>query len=183
MVKIDKWVIKQSLFWLSSHIGEINTIETLSINLSGSSVGNNDIMQWIEKYLHEYEVPPQKISFEITETQAIENFEQTVAFIQHFQKRGCKFSLDDFGSGLASYGYLKELPIDHVKIDGRFIKDIATDKTDYALVKSIQTLARAMNKKTIAEFVENEAIIEKLQEIGIDYLQGYAIHKPEAVND
>ncbi|MFW8590427.1 EAL domain-containing protein [Glaciecola sp. 2405UD65-10] len=183
MVKIDKWVIKQSLFWLSSHIDEINSIETLSINLSGSSVGNNDIMQWIEKYLHEYKVPPQMISFEITETQAIENFEQTVAFIQHFQKRGCKFSLDDFGSGLASYGYLKELPIDHVKIDGRFIKDIATDKTDYALVKSIQTLARAMNKKTIAEFVENDVIIEKLQEIGVDYLQGYAIHKPEAVND
>lgn len=183
MVKIDKWVIKESLSWLSSHIDEIDSIDTLSINLSGSSVGNNDIMQWIEKYLHEYKVPAQKISFEITETQAIENFEQTVAFIQHFQKRGCKFSLDDFGSGLASYGYLKELPIDHVKIDGRFVKNIDTDKTDYALVKSIQSLARAMNKKTIAEFVENEATINTLHEIGIDYLQGYAIHKPEAVND
>jgi diguanylate cyclase (GGDEF)-like protein/PAS domain S-box-containing protein len=183
MVKIDKWVIKESLAWLSSHPDELASIDTLSINLSGSSVGNNDVMKWIDKYLIQYKVPAQKISFEITETQAIENYEQTVLFIKHFQEIGCKFSLDDFGSGLSSYGYLKELPIDHVKIDGRFIKDIATDTTDYALVESIQTLARAMNKKTIAEYVENEQIIEKLQEIGVDYLQGYAIHKPEQVSD
>jgi len=183
MVKIDKWVIEKSLAWLSSHPNQLDSMDTLSINLSGSSVGNIEIMQCIEKHLSDYKVPAQKISFEITETQAIENFERTIAFIQHFQEQGCKFSLDDFGSGLASYGYLKDLPIDHVKIDGRFIKDIAKDKTDFALVKSIQTLARAMNKKTIAEFVENEAIIEKLQEIGIDYLQGYAIHKPEQVDD
>lgn len=181
MIKIDKWVIKESLAWLSANPSEASALSSLSINLSGSSVGNNDVMQWIEKYLAEYHVPAHKISFEITETQAMENFEQTVTFIKHLQEKGCRFSLDDFGSGLASYGYLKELPINHVKIDGRFIKDIAIDKTDYALVESIQTLARAMDKKTIAEYVENELVVETLKEIGVDYLQGYAIHKPEPV--
>jgi EAL domain-containing protein (putative c-di-GMP-specific phosphodiesterase class I) len=119
----------------------------------------------------------------VTETATIANIATAADFIREIKKLGCKFSLDDFGSGNASYQYLKNLPVDFIKIDGAFIKDIHTSKDDYALVKSMQEIAHLMGKWTIAEFVENDEIIAILREIGVDYLQGYGIHKPTPLSE
>ena len=121
---------------------------------------------------------PEKICFEITETAAIENLDAAVSFINSLKKLGCKFSLDDFGSGLSSFAYLKNLPVDYLKIDGSFVKHMDTDAVDCAMVSSIHQLGSLIGMKTIAEFVENDAILKKLEEIGVDYAQGYGISKP-----
>lgn len=116
--------------------------------------------------------------FEITETSAIANLDIATQFITTLKKLGCRFALDDFGSGLSSFGYLKRLPVDYLKIDGIFVKDIVDDPIDYAMVKSINEIGHIMGMQTIAEFVENDAIKNKLNEIGVDYAQGYGLGKP-----
>jgi EAL domain-containing protein (putative c-di-GMP-specific phosphodiesterase class I) len=125
-----------------------------------------------------YEVPGSVICFEITETAAIANIEVATRFIQELKLLGCRFSLDDFGSGLSSFTYLKNLPVDYIKIDGSFVRDMETDAVDCAMVSSIHQLASVIGIKTIAEFVENDGIRNKLAEIGIDYAQGYGISRP-----
>ena len=127
--------------------------------------------------------PAHKISFEITETAAIANLSYATKFINQLKEQGCLFSLDDFGSGLSSFAYLKNLPVDYLKIDGLFVKDILHDKVDLAMVKSINEVGHVMNKKTIAEFVENEAIFNLLKSLGIDYAQGYGIGKPVPLDE
>ncbi|WP_395339428.1 EAL domain-containing protein [Ningiella sp. W23] len=179
MAKVDQWVIEHSFEWLSEQGNAIKEIERCSINLSGQSIGSEALKQRIIQCFERFKIPHNKICFEITETHAIENIDQTIEFMGYFQQRGCQFSLDDFGSGLSSYGYLKTLPIDNIKIDGRFVQGIAADSVDYAMVESIQAVAHAMGKKTIAEYVENEEIIAELKKIGVDVLQGYAIEKPK----
>ncbi len=181
MLKIDKWVVEQTFEWLSRNPAEVNSIDNCSINLSGVSIGDAGLTQLLKTCFQTYQIRHDKICFEITETHAIEDIDSTIEFIELFQDLGCKFSLDDFGSGLSSYGYLKALPINNVKIDGRFVQGIAADPADYAMVKSIHAVAEAMGKKTIAEYVENAEVIEKLRAIGIDYLQGYAIDVPNPV--
>jgi EAL domain-containing protein (putative c-di-GMP-specific phosphodiesterase class I) len=123
-------------------------------------------------------VDPGKICFEITETAAIENLDAAVDFITSLKKLGCRFSLDDFGSGLSSFAYLKNLPVDYLKIDGSFVKNMDTDAVDCAMVSSIHQLGSLIGMETIAEFVENNEILKKLEEIGIDYAQGYGISRP-----
>nr|WP_168710999.1 EAL domain-containing protein [Ningiella ruwaisensis] len=182
MSKIDKWVIAHTFNWLAQDLDKLNKLITCSINLSGQSLGNKELCTHLHECFERFGIPHSKIAFEITETQAMENVEQTIDFIQTFQSLGCKFSLDDFGSGLSSYGYLKTLPIDNVKIDGRFVKSIVDDSADFAMVESIHKVAHAMGKKTIAEYVEDEHIVKQLQKIGIDYLQGFGIHRPEAID-
>lgn len=131
----------------------------------------------IEKF-NEGRVPPEKICFEITETAAIGNLMKATRFMSVLKSRGCCFSLDDFGSGLSSFAYLKNLPVDYLKIDGVFVKDIVDDPIDYAMVKAINEMGHVMGKRTVAEFVEKDAILVKLREIGVDYAQGYGIAKP-----
>jgi EAL domain-containing protein (putative c-di-GMP-specific phosphodiesterase class I) len=135
-------------------------------------------MQFIIKELNESTIPPEKICFEVTETAAIGNLMKATRFMSILRNLGCRFSLDDFGSGMSSFAYLKELPVDYLKIDGIFVKDIADDPIDYAMVKAINEMGHVMGKETVAEFVEKEAILWKLREIGVDYAQGYAIAKP-----
>ncbi len=128
-------------------------------------------------------IPPEKICFEITETAAIANFDSAIHLIGTLRARGCRFALDDFGSGLSSFAYLKNLPVDFLKIDGMFVKDIVDDPIALAMVRSINEIGQVMGKQTIAEFVENDAILEKLREISIDYAQGFGVGRPRPLSE
>lgn len=176
--RIDRWVITNIFDWFSRHPEEFNKLSMCSINLSGQSLSDDEFLQEILKKFNTSGLSPWKFCFEITETTAIANLSSATHFITTLKDQGCRFALDDFGSGLSSFGYLKNLPVDYLKIDGLFVKDILDDPIDLAMVKSINSIGHVMGKKTIAEFVENNAILEKLREVGVDYAQGYGIEKP-----
>ncbi len=178
MQGLDRWVTQTALQWLQSHPEQLDHLKLCTINLSGHSLGDADFMQFIIKELNQSAIPPEKICFEVTETAAIGNLMKATRFMSILRNLGCRFSLDDFGSGMSSFAYLKNLPVDYLKIDGIFVKDIADDPIDYAMVKSINEMGHVMGKETVAEFVEKEPILWKLREIGVDYAQGYAIAKP-----
>ena len=180
---LDRWVIKNAFKLLSSHPEFLEKIEFVSINLSGQSVTSESFLNLIIEELMSSRIDPAKICFEITETVAISNLTKASEFISDLKKIGCRFALDDFGSGLSSFGYLKNLPVDYLKIDGMFVKDMVDDPIDHAMVKSINEIGHVMGMKTIAEFVENEAIMDKLKVLGVDFAQGYTIDKPSSFID
>jgi diguanylate cyclase (GGDEF)-like protein/PAS domain S-box-containing protein len=175
---MDQWVISHLFEWLVNKAGFMDQLAICSINLSGLSLSDETMLAFISEQFRLWSVPPHKICFEITETAAIANLSQATKFINQLRNQGCLFSLDDFGSGLSSFAYLKNLPVDFLKIDGLFVKDILDDKVDLAMVKSINEVGHIMGKKTIAEFVENERIFNLLHTLGVDYAQGYGIEKP-----
>lgn len=181
--KLDRWVIRTTFKWLSRRPERLNDLFLCGINLSGCSLTNNGVLDFIINQLGKYGIPPYKICFEVTETAAIVNLSNATHFIKALNELGCQFALDDFGSGLSSFAFLKNLPVDFLKIDGVFVKGIADDPIDLAMVKSINEIGHAMGKQTIAEFVENKGILDKLKrgEIGVDYVQGYAIGRPQPV--
>lgn len=171
MPKIDRWVIESTLHnvkYLSSQHGEV----TVSMNLSAVSIGNQDLLKDIKHLILSSGVNPSQLVFEITESSAISQMESARLFIKELKGIGCKFALDDFGTGFSSFSYLKYLPVDYLKIDGTFIRDILNDPVDQAMVKSIHNIAKSLNIKTIAEYVENESTLELLATMGIDYVQG-----------
>lgn len=178
VTKIDCWVIEHQFEYLSKHPDHLAKIKLCSINISGPSLTAPGFQQVVINSLNKYQIPANKICFEITETAAISNLSDANAFIDAMHKMGCRFALDDFGTGLSSFAYLKYLPVDFLKIDGVFVKGIVEDPIDYAMVKSIHEVACVMGKKTVAEFVENSDIQLKLKEIGVHYTQGYGIAKP-----
>jgi diguanylate cyclase (GGDEF)-like protein len=179
MLRIDQWVVRGVFKWMLNNPVKVACIEGLSINLSGHSVGDDSFLEFLVRQIEDSRIPPEKICFEVTETATIGNLSYAVDFINQVKKTGCRFSLDDFGTGMASYEYLQKLPVDILKIDGIFIKDIHTNPVNFAMVKSINELGHFMGKETIAEFVENNDILEVLREMGIDHVQGYAIEKPK----
>lgn len=183
MPLIDRWVIKQYFHWLRQYPEHIKHLTMCCINLSGSSLTDASFKQDVQKLFHDYAIPYHLICFEITETVAIVNLQNTLDFINHFRQQGCQFALDDFGSGFSSYGYLKNFPADFIKIDGHFVRDLLNDQYDKAIVKSIHDIARAMGMRTVAEYVENDHILAVLQQLNIDYAQGYAIAKPQPLAD
>ncbi len=183
MPQIDLWVLENLLKWYAEHPEELARLSMVSVNLSGESVGTPKMHRKIRRLLEAADFPYQRLCFEITESQAIANIDATKAFIETFKGLGCAFALDDFGSGFSSYGHLKELPIDLLKIDGQFVRHLDTSETDRAIVNSMAELARAVGVKTVAEFVENQTIREKLVAMGVDYLQGYAIHEPSLLSE
>ena len=137
-----------------------------------------EFVGFLEALFSECAIPPSCICFEITATAAIANLANAVAFIDRLRKLGCSFALDDFGSGLSSFAYLKTLPVDYLKIDGFFVKDIADNPIDFAMVKSINEIGKVMGMKTVAEFVESEKVVQMLGDIGVDFAQGYWVAKP-----
>jgi len=183
IAEIDRWVISEYFKWLAEHPQHLHALELGSINLSGHSLGDETCLRHIESELKAFAIPPEKICFEITETEAISNLAKAQGFIRKLKNHGCKFALDDFGSGFSSYAYLKNLPVDFLKIDGMFIKDIHKDPANYAMVESINHIGHVMGRQTIAEFVENHAIQQTLSRLGVDYMQGYGIAKPSALAD
>jgi EAL domain-containing protein (putative c-di-GMP-specific phosphodiesterase class I) len=177
--KIDAWVIQHAFDLLAAHPTFVEQVNFISINLSGPSLTNGGFLKSIISQINASGIEPGKICFEVTETVAISNMSAAITFITILKQVGCQFALDDFGSGLSSFGYLKKLPVDYLKIDGMFVKDMVDDPIDHAMVKCINDIGHVMGMKTIAEFVENDDIKNKLIEIGIDYVQGYGIGKPE----
>jgi len=181
MPSIDQWVVDNALKEIN-HIYEVSSDTykacVFTLNISGQSLSANDFANYILEKILEYAIEPAAICFEITETAAIANMSSAVDFIKKLKKAGCRFALDDFGSGLSSFSYLKTLPVDYIKIDGSFVRDICDDSTDRAFVESITQIAHVMNIRTIAEFVEVREIRDELQNIGVDYAQGYYISTP-----
>ncbi|MEO0802305.1 MAG: amino acid adenylation domain-containing protein [Cyanobacteria bacterium J06642_2] len=186
MQTIDRWVISTLFAHLSQHDWEteesillVNTGNFIcTINLSGNSLNDDGFIDFVEEQFRLHRVPPQIICFEITETLAIANLTKAAQLIEQIKSLGCSFALDDFGSGMSSFGYLKHLPVDYLKIDGIFIKDILHSRVAREIVEAINRIGHVMGLQTIAEFVENDEILEELRSLGIDYAQGYGISKP-----
>lgn len=174
--KLDQAIIARTFEGL---IASPDDDASYSINLSGATITDQDTANFIEKLIIKYDIDPSRLYFEITETAAIAHIDSAIQFIERLTRMGCRFALDDFGSGTSSFSYLQQLPISVIKIDGAFVKDIDKNSINHIFVESIQRTAVAMNKKTVAEFVENAEIVDELKKIGIDYAQGYHIHKPE----
>jgi diguanylate cyclase (GGDEF)-like protein/PAS domain S-box-containing protein len=183
--KLDQWVIQHIFETLKNHPGFLQDIEFICINLSGFSLTDKDLLDYIISHVlkNAHNIDSKKLCFEITETAAITNLSNASKFISKLREMGCKFALDDFGSGLSSFGYLKNLPVDYLKIDGMFVKDIADDPIDHAMVKSINEIGHVMGMDTIAEYVENDEIKGMLREIGVDYAQGYGISIPVSLDE
>jgi len=179
MPKLDRWVIKNALSLMATEFKKCPETKLLcSINLSGQSFCEEGFVMHVVEQIRHSGVPPRRICFEITETAAVSNLAQAVQFMETLKEMGCLFSLDDFGSGMSSFTYLKNLPVDYLKIDGYFVKTMMENKIDHAMVASIHQIGSVMGLKTIAEFVENDEIHNELKAMGIDYGQGYGIGKP-----
>jgi diguanylate cyclase (GGDEF)-like protein len=185
MQSIDRWVIR-NLFshlgrngWQNHNLRSIqNNKSVYTINLSGASLNDDRLLDFIQEEFRLHSIPPEVICFEITETVAISNLNKTTQLINQLKSIGCSFALDDFGSGMSSFGYLKSLPVDYLKIDGIFIKDVLHSQVACEIVEAINRIAHVMEIQTVAEFVENDAILQKLETLAIDYAQGYGISKP-----
>ncbi|WP_188747397.1 ammonium transporter [Marinobacterium zhoushanense] len=178
MPRIDQWVISNTLAWLGDRLHVDNSPLHCAINLSGASIGGKEYLERIKADIERHRIPAHYLCFEITETAAMLDPEAACSFIEELRSLGCHFALDDFGSGLSSFGYLKKLPVDYVKIDGIFIRDMANNEIDQAMVASINNIAHIMGLKTVAEFVEDRKTMGLLRQIGVDYAQGYLIGEP-----
>jgi len=186
MADIDRWVVSAALPRITelARIAARNGERVLcGINLSGQSLGDGSFHDYVDRLMDTYEVPPEAVCFEVTESSAIANFEVALSFIQKMRARGCCFALDDFGTGVSSFSYLKKLPLDYVKIDGSFIRDLLSEPVDEAMVECINRIAHTLGIKTIAEYVESEALLARLRELGTDYAQGYAIARPAPLDE
>ncbi|MCI5209608.1 MAG: EAL domain-containing protein [Candidatus Electrothrix sp. ATG2] len=171
MVKIDRWVINRVF-------SSMDSSKSLSINLSGQTVADAGIFDYIHRQQQDFNIDAEQITFEITECAAMHNIKKTIDFIKILKKKGFTFSLDDFGSGLSSFTFLKNLPVDALKIDGTLIRDIAEDDTSYMMVEFISDIGHLMGLEIIAEYVENERIMERLKQVGVDSVQGFHIDRP-----
>ncbi|MGH8496213.1 MAG: EAL domain-containing protein [Gammaproteobacteria bacterium] len=182
-LRLDDWVVGHAFEQAKDSLSQLGEKGRFFINLSGDSIGDKHFLPILLRRLDKSRVPPERICFEITETAAIANLVQANKLIAALRQIGCQFGLDDFGSGVSSFAYLKALAVDYVKIDGVFIKTLAADPVDYEMVRSINEIAHVMGRKTIAESVESEEVLAELQAIGVDYAQGYALGEPMPVDE
>lgn len=180
---IDRWVVGNFLAWVGDFCRREGTPGHYSINLSAASLGEEAFLEFVLAAIDRHGIPPDCLCFEITETSAIANLSHAMKFMERLKARGCSFALDDFGSGLSSFAYLKTLPVDYLKIDGVFVRDIEHDPIARAMVASINSIGHEMGLKTVAEFVESGAILERLQRIGVDYSQGYHLGRPRPLSE
>jgi len=178
MAYIDHWVIENTINIMAQTAYQGYDF---SINLSGQTLNNKQVMQYIIDHITEVGIKPERICFEITETAMVANLNAAIEGVTKIRNLGCKIALDDFGSGVSSFGYLKNLPVDYLKIDGSLVKDIVDDPINFAMVESIIQVGKIMQLQIVAEYVENDAISRKLESAGIDYLQGYGIAMPVSV--
>jgi len=176
--RIDRWVVRRVFEWMALNEASLQHVATVSINLSGLSINDGDFHAYVHDLLGTMVFDHKKICFEITETSAIQHLDESVMFIESLREYGVRFALDDFGSGASSFSYLKELPVDFLKIDGQFIRGLTEDLIGQATVRCICEVARITGKNTIAEFVETEAVESLLKQMGVDYTQGYLRHRP-----
>jgi diguanylate cyclase (GGDEF)-like protein len=182
-VRYDRWIIMHALQWLARNPAALGRMNRFFINLSRDSVADAETPSFIRRAIAEAGIDPRRIGFEVTECIAIGNLTRTNNLIAELRRLGCTFGLDDFGSGVSSFAYLKALGADYLKIDGMFVGNISQDKVDYAMVRSIKEIGHVMGRKIIAESVESESVVEKLREIGVDYAQGFAVGAPKALEE
>lgn len=183
MPALDRWVIQTLFQFLSQFPRQVLPDFTYNINLSGASFNDEQFSDFVKQQFQLYGIAPRQICFEITETAAIANLSKAVDLMQELRSLGCHFALDDFGSGMSSLKYLSTLPVDYLKIDGQLIRPIAHDPVSTAMIEAIVHISSAMNLRTVAEFVENSMILQKVKDLGIDYAQGYAISHPFPLTD
>ena len=181
--EIDIWVIRSVFDWIRANREKFASVGGLAINLSAMSLGSPEVRQYLQETLPASDFSTDKITFEITETAAIGSYGAAQDFIREIRRYGCKFSLDDFGSGFTSYAHLKNLRTDSLKIDGSFVKDMLNNSGDYAMVKSMNDIGHSLGLRTVAEYVESPMIMHTLREMGVDYAQGYAVRKPCRIDD
>ena len=179
MPQVDRWVLQTALSNFDRLLPEGLTVGLCSINLSGNTLEDEYFPDYVIEQLRRYQVPAERLCFEITETAAVGNMARVVHFIQRLRTLGCRFALDDFGVGMSSFGYLKNLPVDFIKIDGSFIRELETDAMSYSIVRAVTDIGHQVGVGVVAEFVGNARTIELLRGLGVDYAQGYAVHTPE----
>ena len=184
MSAIDRWVIKNTLEQLANadNVLEVN-MASFSINVSAQSLADEELFEYIETRIAESGIAPDALCFEITETAIVRNLERAQRFIRRLRKLGCRLALDDFGTGYCSFAYLKDLPVHYIKIDGVFVRDILVNPLSEAIIASMKAIANAMNAQTVAEHVENDLIIQRIRQHGIDFVQGFAVGKPIPLAD
>jgi EAL domain-containing protein (putative c-di-GMP-specific phosphodiesterase class I) len=179
MPLIDRWVIKNfCACYAQNNKGISEILSFYNINLSGASLDDDTFLPFVKEQLRLYAIPPEIVCFEITEHIAVASFHQAVRFMQETRYLGCSFAIDDFGKGISSFNYLKHLPVDYLKIDGGFVRNMTESPLDEFIVETINRLGHFLGMKTIAESVENEAVFNRLKELGVDYAQGYWIANP-----
>jgi diguanylate cyclase (GGDEF)-like protein len=184
MPTLDRWVVKTAIEKLADRgNGERDERYTLAVNLSGTSLNDDAFLGFILDELISHDLATGAICFEITETAAISNLSRVAHFMNEVKKHGCEFSLDDFGSGLSSFTYLKNLPVDYLKIDGHFIRNITDDRIDQAMVKAITDVGNALGIRVVAEHVETREVLETLASIGVEFAQGFLFAEPAPVSD
>ena len=185
MPQLDRWVIGNAYRFFNEQFKSEPNWERMvfSINLSGNSLTDHSLLDFVREELETHQIPPKNICFEITESAVITDLSAASLFMTKMKVLGCRFALDDFGRGLSSFAYLKYLDVDYLKIDGMFIKNIIADTRDKAMVHAMHQVAEGLNIKTVAEFVTDKAIILELKKIGIHYIQGYALDKPQPFHD
>ncbi len=177
--ELDRWVIEHAFAWIASHREALDRVDHFALNISGQSLGDEQLVRVINRAFDDYAVPHDKICFEITETAAIEELTHAVHFINLLRGYGCRVALDDFGAGLSSFRYLRDMPVDYVKIDGSFVRNICTNRSDYIVARGMHALTRDMGIRSVAEFIESAQIERTLRDIGVDFGQGLFIHSPE----
>ena len=183
MPSIDRWVVRQALDTLVHRAGSGIKPYTIAVNLSGTSLNDERFLEYLIAQLSTYDLAPGALCFEITETAAIANLGNVVYFMRELKTRGCQFALDDFGSGLSSFMYLKTLPVDFLKIDGQFIENVTRDPVDRSMVKAIGQVGQAMGIYTVAERVESAEVLAELGRLGIGFAQGFHIAVPRSTRD
>jgi diguanylate cyclase (GGDEF)-like protein len=182
MGMIDRYVVTNVLDWLVAHPDVQAMTGLCTINISGQSLGDERFLEFLKEKISGSSVPANMLCFEVTETAAVANLSLAITFMEAMKQLGCSFALDDFGSGMSSFSYLKNLPVDFLKIDGYFVRDIVKDPIDKAMVRAIHEVGRVMGLQTIAEFVENDEILAILRQIGVNYAQGYGVARPEPID-
>jgi EAL domain-containing protein (putative c-di-GMP-specific phosphodiesterase class I) len=176
---VDRWVLKQVVRRLKRH-GDLSGLSSLGVNLSGQSVGDRAFHRQALEILGDAgEAVCRRLCLEITETVAVTNMADAAVFVEQVRARGIRVALDDFGAGASSFGYLKSLSVDVIKIDGRFIRDVVDDPLDEAAVRGFVDVARVVGVRTVAEFVDRPAVLERVKALGIDFAQGYLLHEPQ----
>ena len=179
--RIDCWVVSKVIAWLQENPQLAQQI-MFSINLSGRSIGSQTFHNFLRQSLIDSDIAMSSLCFEITETAVVDNVERSVEFINSIKQLGVKFSLDDFGTGLSSFSYLKQFPVDYLKIDGEFVRDITRDDKSYVFVRSMTEVGHCLDMEVIAEFVESDTMFDKLREANVDYVQGYTVGKPVSID-
>jgi EAL domain-containing protein (putative c-di-GMP-specific phosphodiesterase class I) len=179
VIALGRWMIREVVKLLGSVPDTHDRIEQVAINLSAVSIREPGLAQYVADTLQEFDVPGRLMCFEITETQAIVNLQSASEFMHALHRLGCRFSLDDFGSGFASFTYLRQLPFDTIKIDGMFVRDMDADLVHGGMVRSMVEMARLLKKPVVAEFVETEEVADLLRGLGVDWAQGFHYHVPE----